>query len=257
MKGEAVLTNLEMNQNIADFIGSYCTQWNISAAKFAEKCGIPYMTIKRIMACNVQKIDVYTITCIAESTKTPIMEILGLDRENLNLYKRITYASSHDKTVIHHLMNILEKLHISGDECREIPFTALQTDKKSYIIDYHLFTGYQLDLSRMERISYRSTFAEGLVYFGFQIPDNRLHPYYHKGNILLVVNDDPLEGEVGVFAWKEEGYIRLVFQKVHQNDRFLELLPITGRGKKYSIDTENVSELMRWIPIGVVVGIIR
>lgn len=257
MKGGFILTNLEMNQNIADFIGSYCTKWNISISKFAEKCNIPYMTMKRIMACTVQKIDVYTISRIAEVTRTPIMEILGMANENLDLYKRFFYASPHERMVITNLLNILEKLHISGNECREIPYTDLNFDKKSYLMDVRLFRDEWLDISKMERITFRSSFAEGFHYFGFCLPDNRLHPHYHKGNILLAVNGEPAEGETGIFAWKEEGYVRLIFRKVHYRGQFLELLPVTGRGRKYTIDTENVTELMKWVIIGVVVGIIR
>lgn len=251
------MTNLEVNRNIADFIGSYCSKWNISVSKFADKCGIPYMTLKRIIACNVQKIDVYTIVCIAEATKTPIMEILEVNHENLDLYKRISYITPHDRLVLTYLLNTLEKLHISGSECREIPYALLKSDKKGYLFDSPPFSEDRLDFSKMERITFRSSFSEGFLYFGFQLPDNRLYPYFYKDTILLAVNDDPAEGEIGAFAWKDEGFIRLIFRRVHFKDRFMELLPIAGRGRKYSIDTENVSDLMKWVPLGVVVGIIR
>lgn len=257
MKGGLILTNLEMNQNIAEFIGSYCTKWNLSISKFADKCGISYMVVKRIMAGTVMKIDVYTIMRISEITRTPIMEILGIDRENLDLYKRISHASSHDKRIITHLMNTLEKLHVSGKECREIPCLSLISDRKSYLLDGSLFSDHHLDYSKMERITYRSSFAEGFIYMGFHLPDNRLHPCFHRGDALLVMNDDPAEGEIGAFAWKDEGYIRLIFRHIHRNGRFVELLPIAGRGRSYVIDTENMSDLMNWVTIGVVTGIIR
>ena len=251
------MTNLEMNQNIANFIGNYCTKWNVTVSKFAEKCNIPYMTIKRIMSCNVQKIDVYTITKIAEATRSPIPEILGIYNKNMELYKRIGCSTSYDKQIIINLLNILEKLHISGSEGREIPFADLKQDKKSYILDNKLLSSDKLDFSKMEHIAFRSSFAEGFIYFGFRLPDNQLHPHFHKNDILLAVNDDPAEGEIGIFAWKEEGYIRLIFRKVQYKQHLLELLSITGRGTKYTIDTEDMAQLMKWVVLGVVVGVIH
>lgn len=249
--------NLEINKNISDFIGEYCSRWNISVAKFAERCNIPYMTVKRIMACDVQKIDVCTVLKIAQLTKAPIMEIVGMTGENLELYKRIFNISSHDRNIITAILNILEKLHISGKECREIPFTDLSYDKKSYLLDVKLFSCDRLDFDQMDKLTFRSSFLEGMVYFGFRVPDNRMNPVYFKGEVLLVLNDDPAEGEIGAYAWKEEGYVRLIFRRIKERGRFTELLPLTGRGRKYIIDNDSMTDLMNWVKIGVVKGVIR
>lgn len=251
------MTNLEINKNISDFIGAYCNKWNISVAKFAERCSIPYMTVKRIVACSVQKVDVYTIIRIAYATHTPIMEILGVDNENLELYKRITYLSDYEKNIISCVLDILEKVPISGTENKEIPFSDLEYDKTSYLIDPGLICPDSLDYSKMKKMTFRSSFCEGMTYCGFRLPDNRLNPYYFKGDILLIQNSEPMEGETGAFIWKDEGYIRLIFRKVHQNGRYTELQPINSRGQTYRIDNENVADLINWVKIGVVVGIIR
>lgn len=252
-----MLVNHEINQNVSDFIGNYCSKWNLSIAKFAEKCDIPYMTVKRIIALDVKKIDVYTILRIARATRTPIMEILGDHSENLELYKRISHISDYDRTVLTNVLNVLEKLHISGRECREIPYTDLKYDRTSYLLDPDLLRGDRLDDSRMEKLSFRSSFQEGMSYFGFRLPDNRMSPRYVKGNILLVLNDEPSDGEIGVYAWKDEGYIRLIFRQVREEGRYTKLLPLAGRGRTYVIDNENVADLMNWVKLGVVTGVIR
>lgn len=252
-----MLTNLEMNQNIADFIGKYCTKWNISILKFAEKCAIPYMTMKRIMDCNVQKIDVYTISRIAQTTKTPIMEILGIDDEDLGLYKRISMASDHDKQIITYVLTILEKLHVSGKECREIPFADLDYDRKSFLLEPSLFSSDYLNFNQMNHITLRSTFSEGYTYFGFRLPNNHLSPLYYKGDVLLVANKEPIHGDIGAFAFKNEGRYRIIFRKLNDKGPLRELLPITGRGKKYVINTESILDLMNWVILGVVVGMVR
>ncbi|MDO5346742.1 MAG: hypothetical protein Q4E91_13505 [Lachnospiraceae bacterium] len=251
------MTNLEINKNISDFIGAYCNKWNLSVAKFAERCNIPYMTIKRIVACSVQKIDVYTVIRIAHATHTPLMEILGVDTENLELYKRITYLTDYDKNIISSILDILEKLHISGRENREIPYTDLDYDKTSYLLDSRLVCPDSLDYSKMKKVTFRSTFSEGMTYCGFRLPDNRLNPYYFKGDILLIQNSEPMEGETGAFLWKEDGFTRLIFSKVHQNGRYTELQPLNGLGRTYRIDNENVADLINWLKIGVVAGIIH
>lgn len=252
-----MLVNHEINQYVSDFIGNYCSKWNLSVAKFAEKCGIPYMTVKRIMSQDVQKIDVYTILRMGQATRTPIMEILGADSESLHLYKRISYASSYDRTVLNNVLNVLEKLHISGQECREIPYTDLNYDKTSYLLEADLLQSDRLDYSKMEKLTFRSSFAEGMSYFGFRLPDNRMSPRYLKGNILLVLNDEPADGEIGAYAWKDEGYIRLIFRQVKEQGRYTHLLPPAGRGRTYVIDNDSVADLMNWVKLGVVTGIIR
>ena len=80
--------NREINQNVSDFIGNYCSKWNLSVSRFAEKCGIPYMTVKRSSPAMC-RIDIYTILCIARAHPHPHQEILGDESENLELYKRI------------------------------------------------------------------------------------------------------------------------------------------------------------------------
>lgn len=257
MKGGVILTNLEINQNISDFIGAYCNKWNLSIAKFAERCSIPYMTIKRIVSCSVQKIDVYTIIRIAQATHTPVMEILKIDTEHLELYKRITYLTDYDQMIISSVLDVLEKLHISGRENREIPFTDLDFDKTSYLLDPALICPDSLDYSKMKKVTCHSTFAEGMMYCGLRLPDNRLNPYYFKGDILLIQNSEPWEGETGAFIWKEDGFIRLIFRKVHQSGRYTLLQPLNGLGRTYRIDNDNVADLINWIKLGTVAGIIR
>ena len=252
-----MLVNREINQNVSDFIGNYCSKWNLSVSRFAEKCGIPYMTVKRILSCDVQKIDIYTILCIARATRTPIMEILGDESENLELYKRISHISEYEKTILTNVLNIIEKLHVSGKECREIPCIDLLSDGISYLLDPDRLSGHRLNFDRTETISFRSSFAEGMSYFGFRLPDNRMSPLYLKGHILLIRNDDPEDGDIGAYAWKDEGRVRMVFRRVKEEDRYTKLLPLTGRGRTYSIDNDSVADLTHWVKLGVVTGTIR
>lgn len=249
-----MLTNLEMNQNIADFIGKYCSKWNISVLKFAEKCNIPYMTMKRIMACSVQKIDVYTISRIALVTKTSIMEIIGIDNGDLELYKRISRATQHDRDVIVYVLDLMEKLHLSGKECREIPYSMLDYDRKSFLLECRFFSSDHLNFHQMKQITFRSTFSDGYIYFGFQLPNHYLAPKYYKDDILLIANKEPLPGDIGVFAFKNEGQFRIMFREINDTGTQRELLPVNGRGKKYILNMSDIHDRLNWIILGVVVG---
>ena len=251
------MTNLEINRNIADFIGGYCAQWNLSASKFAEKCDVPYMTIKRILACNVQKIDVCTVIRIAQATRSSIMEILKIENEYPGRYRRFTCAASRDRDVILSVMDVLEKLHLSGNECREIPYMDLAYDRASFLIDASLFRSDGLDTEKMEKITFRSSFSQGMSYYGFRLPNYSLHPYFLKGNTLLVINAEPQDGEIGAYAWKDQGYVRLIFRRVKENGHLIELLPINNLGRKYTIDKDNITDMLNWVRIGVVVGVVR
>lgn len=249
-----MLTNLEMNQNIADFIGEYCTKWNISILKFAEKCNIPYMTMKRIMACSVQKIDIYTISRISLVTKTSIMEIIGIDNGDLELYKRISRASQYHRHIIIYALDLLEKLHLSGKECREIPYSTLDYDQKSFLLDLRFLSFDNFNFKQMKHITFRSTFSDGYLYFGFQLPNHYLAPKYYKDDILLIANKEPIHGDIGVFAFKNEGHFRIFFRIIDDMGSKRELLPVNGRGKKYILDMNDIHDRLNWIILGVVVG---
>ena len=247
----------ETNRNVAAYIGGYCSKWNISLNKFADKCGIPYMTIKRIMAEEVQKIDVSTVLRIAEATHSPLMEVLGVNTQNLELYRRIANISDYDRDVLLFLLTMLEKIRVSGRENRQIPCTCLLSDRKGYFLDENSFCSDCLDYSRMQKLSFRSSFEEGISYFGFRLPDNRLSPRFFQNDILLISGMEPSDGDLGVFAWKEEGCVRIIFRIIRNEGRFTRLLPINGRGKTYTIDNEDVSSLLCWVRLGVVTGMIR
>ncbi|MDD2959088.1 MAG: hypothetical protein PHE06_11040 [Lachnospiraceae bacterium] len=251
------MTNLEMNKNIADYIGVYCSQQNMSISKFSEKCGIPYMTMKRIMACNVQKIDVYTVTRIAAATHASITELLGIHNENQELYKRLGRATPYNRQVIASILDMLDQLSNSGEEQRDIAYVDLTNDKISYLLETRYLKTEGLDYDQMQKISFRSTFQYGMEYCAFRLPDNALHPFYHKGSLLLVRREDPGDGDIGAFVWRDEGYIRMIFRRIRKNGRYTELYPITDRGRTYIIDTENIASMMKWVKVGIVVGVIR
>ena len=58
-----------------------------------------------------------------------------------------------------------------------------------------------------------------------------MSPLYLKGHILLIRNDDPEDGDIGAYAWKDEGRVRMVFRRVKEEDRYTKLLPLTGRAE--------------------------
>ena len=49
----------------------------------------------------------------------------------------------------------------------------------------------------------------------------------------------------------------MVFRRVKEEGRYTKLLPLTGRGRTYSIDNDSVADLMHWVKLGVVTGTIR
>ena len=51
--------------------------------------------------------------------------------------------------------------------------------------------------------------------------------------------------------------MRLIFRRVKENGHLIELLPINNLGRKYTIDKDNITDMLNWVRIGVVVGVVR
>lgn len=251
------MTNLEIAKNISEHIGNYCSHWNLPLTRFAVKSDIPYMTLKRIMACSVQKIDINTVLKIAAATNSEIAEVIGVDMAYLDFYKTFASTPDYNKEILLQMLDLLERFRYSGQEHRLIPFTDLYQDREGYIISPELITSDGVDLSRMEKTTMNSNFEEGITYMGLRLPDDRLTPYFYQGEILLIRNCDPMENDIGVYAYRSEGYVRILIRKVKLDGDFTVLLPITGRGREYKFNHTRVLDYVNWVKLGIVAGVVR
>lgn len=82
-----------------------------------------------------------------------------------------------------------------------------------------------------------------------QITSNHFHPVYHTGDILLICQQPPRDGDTGIFIHRptRQIYIRKFCQT---NPCRLE--PITDYGQTIYVDGQNDSDMSQWIKFGYV-----
>lgn len=112
------------------------------------------------------------------------------------------------------------------------------------------------DSANVEKLnvsSYRKRFGSDL-HCAILITSNHLSPVYHMGDILLISQTAPRDGDTGVFINKENGraYLRRYRQT---NPHMLE--PIIGYGKTFTIDNHDHEEMDKWIKFGRVLSKMR
>lgn len=110
-----------------------------------------------------------------------------------------------------------------------------------------------VNVEKLNVASYRRKFGSNL-HCAILITSNHLVPVYHMGDILLISQTAPRDGDTGIFINRNDGraYLRRYRQT---NPHVLE--PISGYGRTFAIDSHDHKEMDNWIKFGRVLSKMR
>lgn len=88
----------------------------------------------------------------------------------------------------------------------------------------------------------------------FKFASNHLHPVVHDGDIVLIHQGPPRNGDTGIFVNRKTR--RVYFRRFIQGD-ICKLEPITPYGKTIKVDSHDVNDMSQWIKFGYVMTRLR
>lgn len=221
---------------------------NLSQAQMAKKLDMSLAAYKRLITCSVERIDLYTAYRLYVLTGKLAYEFLDVQNSLLDVKSKITNLSPSQLSYIDGLIEF------------EKNFTATHPDHEDYITVYiptgNMEDGMIYDTSNVEKLnvaSYKQKYGN-LISCGLKITSNHLHPAYNKGDVLLISKNTIRDGDTGVFINKYTGcaYVRKFYQTSP-----CRLEPVSGYGETIYVDSNDVSDMNRWIKFGCVITKVR
>lgn len=173
----------------------------ISIAEFAEMCDLPLETMKNIYYGKTVDPKISTVSKIADALGISVDCLTGHcshTQEEKDLMINYRACGNHGKSVI---------LLVSKYEATSAKNERESVDKHKIpclILSGNIRQGIIYD--RCETVEIETTVPE--AYVGIEMPNNDLAPIYCKGDVILIENRFPNDGECAMFFKGDRAYIK-------------------------------------------------
>lgn len=241
----------ELAMNFVDTLERERTRMGLTQAQMAQKLEISLSGYKKLVSGETTRIDLYLAYRLHVITGKWLFEICGDAHTELN--QAITRLSELAPSQVRFLGGVIEfenkfRLQTPAEQIDDYVTLLIPTG--------NLEDGMLWDSVNIEKINvapYRKRFGSDL-HSAIRITSNHLHPAYNIGDIILVSQTAPRDGDTGIFINRENG--RAYIRKLHQTSPCI-LEPVNGLGVTFIIDSHNKAEMDKWIKFGRVLAKIR
>lgn len=247
------MTRLELQRNFAFTLEQQRVKLGLTQKQMAEELEISESGYRKILRGDVEKIDLYTAYKLHTITGMWIYEMINIHNEHVHLIDGLRCLSARQRKYIYNL--VLFEISFNEQNKR----TGDNGDYVSMIVPTGNFTdGMSYDSMNIEHVEvsrYRPEYGS-LITSAVKVTSNHFHPVYHEGDVLLVCNDPPREGDTGIFinTKKSRAYIR----KFRQSDPCrLESLILPGVIPDVLVDKRDEEDMSQWVKFGYVLTKIR
>lgn len=206
-------------------------------AEWAERLGMSLSAYKRLISGETRKVDFYFFERVYKATGRVMAELCGAEPVDVTLYTKLSGLSKTQKELIGSLVDIESSLS-SGTLTVFVPVGNLDD-------------GMIYNSANIETIEAPSQLHATC---GIRITSNHLHPVYLSGDILLIKQKAPRDGDVGIFIKKDT---QQVFIRIFKQGKPCQLVPINGHGTTIEVDPDDPHDMDQWIKFGIVISKLR
>lgn len=206
--------------------------------EWAAKLGMSLSSYKRLLSGETSKVDFMFFERVYSATGRVMAELCGAHPIDVNLINKTRALPPQQLAFVKSLIDFE---------------AALAADCVTVLVPVgNLDDGMVYDSANFEAIEVRAGLPD--VNCGIRITSNHLHPVYHSGDVLLISNRAPRDGDVGIFIRTDthRAYVRHFKQ-----GRPCLLLPVNGRGESFEVDPFDHADMDKWFKFGVVVSKLR
>ena len=220
----------------------------LTQAEMAKELDMTTASYKYLISGNSANSPLYTAYRAFQATGKTILELCGVDTPEVDAITMYRDLPKHRQKAILTLIQL--EYQLASDEDTATPseddmvplYTALGNMKDGM---FYMAS----DINYMNIATYRKRYGS-LIDCAVRITSNHPHPAYHMGDVLLVAQQPPRDGDIGIFINKATG--RLYIRKFLQTSPCV-LEPITNFGSPIYVDNYNPDEMKQWIKFGYVI----
>ncbi len=228
---------------VSNFIDSLERERNImklTQAQMAEKLEMSVSGYKKLISGETAKIDLYTAYQMHQFTGKWTFELCGcVPSDLMQAASKLRSLTPSQLRFVSSVMDFELLIQNQIPPKPEYDYVNLLTPTCA------LEDGMIWDSMNIEKIniaSYRERFGSRLQ-CAMKITGNYLRPVYLAGDILLLSQTAPRDGEIGIFINKKEG--RIYIRRFHQTNPYT-LEPLNGYGLTFKVDIDDSN----WINFG-------
>lgn len=231
------MTKKEFNEKIAISLEKERLSRNLTQADMAKALDLSLNAYKRIINCEVDKIDSYCLYKLRLITGCNLM----VDDSVFNdITDKIYHLSPQQQLFISSIVDF--ESQFKGGAQRNLSILVPSADTEDGMI-WDSVMVEKMDLPIRDGVS-----------CGIKITSNHLNPVYVKGDIILISRRPIRDGDTGIFVNKDTG--RAYIRKFRRSQPCI-LDPLNAYGESYTVNDDNPDEMDRWIKFGVVVSRVR
>lgn len=243
-----MLSKTEFNKRFSLAMEKERNRLGYTQEEMALKLQMSLSGYKKKISGDTQTIDLYTAHLMYQITGRFLFELVEDSSPFQELVHNLHMLSP---SQINFIKNITEfELNVKGKH--KVPNDYLTV----FIPTGNFDDGMFFDSSNLELVnvsSYRQKYGS-LLSCGIRVTSNHLHPVYNMGDILLICQKAPRDGDTGIFINKKDGC--LYIRKFHQTSPCL-LEPVNSVGQYLTIDSYNREDMEQWVIFGYVITKIR
>lgn len=244
------MTKLELFNNFVNNIEAERQTRGYSQKKMAEAIDMSLSTYKSMLRGDYVNVSMYSMYLAYKLTGRLASELTRESVDELELLISFRSLPTHRKKALATILSIEREMEkndaISYAVDKSSPILTTCYVPTGNMEDGMLMdsTSYEtIDVSRYARICPES------IDCAIRITSNHLHPTYHLGDVLLIHQSAPRDGDTGVFIHKPTH--RIYVRRFRQTNP-CQLVPINNIGHSITVDSYDRSEMNQWIKFGKV-----
>ena len=209
--------------------------------ELAEKAGVPLETMRNLYYGKTKDPHVSTALAIARVFDITVNRLCGeryFTKQEQKMIRNFRQCGNHGKSLIMHISNLEADMAKYEKEAKNKHSVACITPLAS------VYDGLKYDSGKIKHIETDNLDA----YLGVECTSNRFAPIYCKGDIVLLEDRYPNNGETAIFMKEDLIYCRQYIE--HDNGYTLKSL----NGKQCDFEFKRMDQMEC---IGTCIGVIR
>lgn len=246
------MTRTQLYKNFADNIEIERVRMKLTQKKMADALQISLSKYKILITNPYEaNIDIYLAHQIRMLIGKSVRELCGDELPEMEMIEHFRQLPKHRQDSIRYIIETEYQLNKDAkQDANEEEFTTC------YVPTGNMEDGMTLDSRDFITVNiaeYKKMSRERID-CAVKITSNHLHPVYSRGDILLISRRAPRDGDVGIFISKET---RQMYIREFKQTNPCELRPITSYGETIYVNSDEKSDMDKWVKFGTVITTMR
>lgn len=224
------------------------TKLGMSQAQMAKALNMSLSTYKNIINGDSIRIDCFSAYLVFKVTGKFFYELCGDVFPEFEIMRMCRELTPSQQKFIKKIVEIEAALKVGQNSADDFVPLIIPTGDVS---DGMIWDSCQIDQLNVSEYRKRHQNIDCAVL----ISSDHLSPAYLKGDILLINQSAPRDGDQGIFIDRESG--RVYIRKLIRDSIGATIVPINGTGKSFVVGLDDMLTYDKWIKFGIVITKLR